>query len=114
MIVSKGEKSVSSRAGHQLMEGNPYANARYQQATNNLDQLVDILQSGDVHAFGQIAELEALTLHALMMSSQPPYLLMKPNSLAMIEKIRQYRLDTQHPLYFTPGCRTQPSFVVSR
>ncbi len=101
LIVSKGEKSVSSRAGHQLMEGNPYANARYQQATNNLDQLVGILQSGDVHAFGQIAELEALTLHALMMSSQPPYLLMKPNSLSMIEKIRQYRLETQHPLYFT-------------
>ena len=101
LIVSKGEKSVSSRAGHQLMEGNPYAPARYQQASSNLDQLIDILKTGDLHGFGQIAELEALTLHALMMSSQPPYLLMKPNSLAMIEKIREYRSDTQHPLYFT-------------
>jgi diphosphomevalonate decarboxylase len=26
---------------------------------------------------------------------------MKPNSLAMIEKIREYRADTQQPLYFT-------------
>ena len=101
LIVSKGEKSVSSRAGHQLMEGNPYAAARYQQANDNMAKLVDVLKAGDVHAFGEIAELEALTLHALMMSSQPPYLLMKPNSLAMIEKIREYRNETGQPLYFT-------------
>lgn len=101
LIVSKGEKSVSSRAGHQLMESNPYAAARYQQANENMAKLVDVLKAGDAHAFGQIAELEALTLHALMMSSQPPYLLMKPNSLAMIEKIRVYRAETNLPLYFT-------------
>jgi diphosphomevalonate decarboxylase len=101
LIVSKGEKSVSSRAGHQLMEGNPYASARYQQANDNMGSLIDILKAGDASAFGQIAEQEALTLHALMMSSQPPYVLMKPNSLAMIEKIRQFRTETNQPLYFT-------------
>lgn len=101
LIVSKGEKSVSSRAGHQLMEGNPYAAARYQQANANLAKLIDVLKAGDAHAFGQIAELEALTLHALMMSSQPPYLLMKPNSLSIIEKIQQFRAESNLPLYFT-------------
>ncbi len=101
LIVSKGEKKVSSRAGHGLMEGNPYAHARYEQAYLHMRQLQDVLRGGDVETFGQVAELEALTLHALMMSSQPPYVLMQPNSLALISKVRDFREESGLPLYFT-------------
>jgi diphosphomevalonate decarboxylase len=101
LIVSKEEKQVSSRAGHALMEGNPYAQPRYAQARKHLTLLIDALKSGDMPAFGKIVEDEALTLHALMMSSNPSYMLMQPNSLAIIEKVRAYRADTGHQLYFT-------------
>jgi diphosphomevalonate decarboxylase len=101
LIISKGEKSVSSRAGHALMEGNIYANNRYQQAKQNMQQLLLALQKGDVESFGKITEREALTLHALMMSSNPPYILMEPNSLAAIQKVRQFRSETGHSLYFS-------------
>ena len=101
LIASRAEKSVSSRAGHSLMEGNPYATPRYQQANKRMRTLVEVLQNGDVETFGTIAENEALTLHALMMTSNPSYLLMRPNSLKMIELIRAYRQDTQHPIYFS-------------
>lgn len=101
LIASRGEKSVSSSAGHQLMEGNIYAENRYTQARQRLLSLIDILKSGDFEAFGIISENEALTLHALMMTSNPSYILMRPNSLAMIEKVRQFRNDTQTPLYFS-------------
>ena len=101
LIISKGEKGVSSSAGHQLMEQNTYAGPRYQEARQRLHRLLDILRSGDLEAFGMICEQEALTLHALMMCSYPPYILMRPNTLAAIEKIRQFRADTGHPLYFS-------------
>lgn len=101
LIVSREEKSVSSRAGHALMEGNPYAEPRYTQARQRMSILLDAMKSGDLATFGQIAEDEALTLHALMMCSKPSYTLMRPDSLAIIEKVRQYRADTGHPLYFT-------------
>ncbi|MEM6317950.1 MAG: diphosphomevalonate decarboxylase [Bacteroidota bacterium] len=101
LIASKGEKSVSSRAGHALMEGNAYAQPRYEQANRRMEQLVAVLKNGDVETFGEIAENEALTLHALMMTSEPSYILMRPNSLKMIELIRQYRQDTKHPIYFS-------------
>ena len=101
LIVSKEEKAVSSRAGHALMEGNPYADARYTQARMRLDQLTDALRTGDLPAFGKIAEDEALTLHALMMCSNPSYMLMQPASLSIIEKVRQFRADTGHQVYFT-------------
>lgn len=101
LLISKSEKSVSSRAGHGLMEGNPYATARYAQATRRTDEMLTVLQNGDVERFGEILESEALTLHALMMSSHPPYILIRPNTLAVIERIHQFRSDTGLPLYFT-------------
>lgn len=101
LIVSQGEKSVSSSAGHELMENNNYAPVRYQQAGQNLRKLMASLQQGDLETFGQITESEALTLHALMMTGNPSYILMRPNSLEAIERVRQFRKETGTPLYFS-------------
>jgi diphosphomevalonate decarboxylase len=101
LIVSQGSKSVSSRAGHALMDGNLYAESRYKQAKQNLHNLLGALQSGDVDVVGQLSESEALTLHALMMSSNPPYILMKPNTITLIEEVRRFRQETKLPLYFS-------------
>jgi diphosphomevalonate decarboxylase len=54
-----------------------------------------------VEEFGRIAEDEALTLHALMMSSNPSFMLIEPNTVALIKKIRAFRADTGHPVFFT-------------
>jgi len=101
LIVSQGEKSVSSRAGHGLMVGNPYAENRYTQARQHTHNLLAALKTGDLEAFGHILESEALTLHALMMASNPPYILMKPHTITLIEKVQAFRKDTGHPLYFS-------------
>ena len=101
LIVSGETKSVSSRAGHGLMEGNPYASARYGQANENIKNLLAALKSGDVDTFINITESEALQLHALMMCSTPSFILMKPNTLRIIEEVRRFRNETQIPLCFT-------------
>ncbi len=101
LIVSGEQKSVSSRAGHALMDGNPYAPARYAQANENIKNLLSALQSGDLDTFIIITESEALQLHALMMCSNPSYILMKPNTLNLINEIREFRQETKIPLCFT-------------
>lgn len=101
LIVSKGEKAVSSRAGHALMETNIYADNRYRQAKQRFHQLLPALEEGNLEIFGRITESEALTLHALMMTSTPPYILMRPNSLHIIQKVRAFRERNKLPLYFT-------------
>jgi diphosphomevalonate decarboxylase len=100
-IVSKGEKSVSSRMGHGLMEGNVYAKPRFAQANARMETLLAALKAGDVDTVGQIVEDEALTLHALMMTSTPSFTLLKPNTLKMIEILRGYREATKIPVYFS-------------
>jgi diphosphomevalonate decarboxylase len=101
LLISTGEKSVSSSAGHGLMDHSPYAEARYKQAQRHCEEMLTVLRRGDVERFGEILELEALTLHALMMASQPPYLLLEPNTITAIRKVQDWRKSTGHPLYFT-------------
>ena len=101
LIVSGETKSVSSRAGHALMEGNPYAPARYAQANENIKNLLSALKSGDLDTFINITESEALQLHALMMCSNPSFILMKPNTLNIINEIRRFREETKTPVCFT-------------
>ncbi len=101
LIVDSGEKNVSSSAGHALMQQHPYRSARKDQAENNLKQLLNALRQGDLHTFGEVAENEALSLHGLMMSSNPGYTLMHPNSLRLIEKIRNFRKENGLPVCFT-------------
>ena len=101
LIVSKEKKSVSSSQGHALMDGNIYAKARYQQADQNMKLLLSSMKEGDLWTFGKIVEDEALSLHALMMCSDPSFILMKPNTLQVIESIRKFRKDTKVPIFFT-------------
>lgn len=101
LIISGKEKAVSSRAGHALMENNIYADNRYTQAKQQFHQLLISLKTGNLSEFGRITEGEALTLHALMMASNPPYILMEPNSLIVINKIKEFRNETKHPIYFS-------------
>lgn len=101
LIVSKEEKSVSSSAGHKLMEDNDFAIPRYEQAKRRLPILMEALEKGDWGTFGRIAENEALTLHALMMASEESYILMVPNSLVMINEIRKFREESGIHAYFS-------------
>jgi len=101
LIVSAKEKTVSSTAGHALMNNNIYASSRYAQANKRVADLLKIMKTDDVDAFGKIAEDEAMTLHALMMCSDPSYVLIEPGTLEMIKEIRSFRQRTKLPIYFT-------------
>lgn len=87
LLVHKGQKTVSSTVGHGLIDDNPYATARFSQAGENMTAIKAILKSGDLDGFINLVESEALTLHSLMMSSNPYFILMKPNTLKIIEAI---------------------------
>ena len=101
LLVDKGVKQVSSTVGHKLMFDHPFAKERFSQAHNNLAKLIDVLISGDLKAFVKIVENEALTLHAMMMTSMPYFILMKPNTLEIINKIWEYRAKNMSNICFT-------------
>ncbi|MFD1615629.1 diphosphomevalonate/mevalonate 3,5-bisphosphate decarboxylase family protein [Gelatiniphilus marinus] len=101
LLVDKGEKQVSSTIGHNLMHNHPFAIERFKQAQNNLSILIDTFKTGDLKTFIEIVESEALTLHAMMMTSMPYFILMKPNTLEIINKIWMFRKATNSNICFT-------------
>jgi len=100
LLIDRGQKAVSSSLGHQLMEGHSYAVKRFAQAHDHLDQIHNAMRNADLEQFSTLVELEALTLHAMMMTSTPAFLLMQPNTLAVIRKLEQFRIDSGlHPCF---------------
>lgn len=100
LLVDKGEKQVSSTVGHELMKDHPFAERRFAQAHENIDKLQEIFRSGDLEEFIKVVESEALTLHAMMMTGQPYFLLMKPNTLEIINRIMTFRNSSGlHPCF---------------
>ena len=101
LLIDKGEKTVSSSLGHGLMNNHPYASSRFAQAHENQSRLLTAMLDADLGSFGEIVESEALTLHGMMMTSMPYFILMKPNTLEVIQRIWSFREATNHPVYFT-------------
>ncbi|WP_018675083.1 diphosphomevalonate/mevalonate 3,5-bisphosphate decarboxylase family protein [Riemerella columbina] len=101
LLIHEGQKTVSSSVGHGLMNTNPYAERRFQEARENFVPLKEILKTGDLSRFITLVEHEALTLHAMMMMSEPAFILMKTGTLEVINKIWAFRKETDLPLFFT-------------
>ena len=101
LLVDKGEKQISSSVGHNLMHNHPFAQNRFVQANQNLTKLISVFENGNLSQFIEIIESEALQLHAMMMTSLPYFILIKPNTLEIINRIWMYRKETGSSVCFT-------------
>lgn len=110
-IVSSKEKAVGSSAGHALMENHPYKEARIAQANENTKALLKWLDEGNIEKAGEVLEEEALALHGLMATSRPSYILMRPETLAIIEKVQEFRRDRSAQVYFTLDAGPNPHII---
>lgn len=100
-IVSSKEKEISSTIGHGMMDEHVFKDARIKQANKNYHDIINAMQNGDLMEFGRILEQEALSLHALMMSSHDSYTLLEGNSIELIKAVRLWRQAHKEPLFFT-------------
>jgi diphosphomevalonate decarboxylase len=101
LLIDEGEKSVSSSKGHNRLEHHPYSQARFSQGFDHTAQLVTALKEGDKDTFMRISRIEALTLHAMMMTGNPGYFLLKPNTLQVLNLIDAQANKTGLPLFYT-------------
>jgi diphosphomevalonate decarboxylase len=84
-----------------MMNGHPYAGARFAHALSNLKKVIPAIQTGDLQTFIAVVENEALSLHAMMMASNPGFILFGANTLGIVQKIVKFRGQTGVNLCFT-------------
>ncbi|MHB8629021.1 MAG: diphosphomevalonate decarboxylase [Aggregatilineales bacterium] len=122
VAVSQKEKAVSSTDGHELAEKSPFFQARLATLADRLNRIRAAILECDFETFGQEIEAEAISFHAVAMtspnitSSTLPsgiyYWL--PSTLDLMLSTHEWRQDGL-PVYFTLDagptvhlvCRTQ-------
>lgn len=99
-LVSTEAKEVASSQGHKLAKSSPLYSARLYQVEEDLEQVREAILSRDFERLGSVAEREALSLHAIMMTSQPSLLYWSPATVRVIKEVRRWR-EEGRPIYFT-------------
>ena len=99
LIVSDERKSLSSTAGHDLMDKHPLRTARVEQASHNMQDIVLAMKEGDLLSFGKIVEEEARSLHALIFQSG--HWLLSDKTLSILRSIQTIRDELGVFFYFT-------------
>lgn len=101
LIVSSKSKAISSSEGHQMMNNHPFADSRYKLAHRNLRDLLNVLKDGNEKEFFKITEHEANILHSLLLSSMPGVILMKPQTIEIINAINSFRQKANMSMGYT-------------
>jgi diphosphomevalonate decarboxylase len=83
------------------MNHHPYREGRIKQANDNIKKLIPALKTADWNTIAAVSEEEACSLHGLMMSSNPSYVLLEPESLRIIQRIRHWRSKYNKPIFFS-------------
>jgi diphosphomevalonate decarboxylase len=101
VIVEEQKKKVSSTKGHSLAGENPFLKARLALVKKNLVEIKKAFKNKDFSLLGEVIESETLSLHSVMMTSQPALIYWQPATLAIIHQIISWREQGLIESYFT-------------
>ncbi len=99
-VISREHKSVGSTGGHRLATTSPLNVARLAHVHTALAQARSAILARDLEMLGDVLEQDALTMHAVMMTSQPSLLYWEPGTVAVMHAVRRWRQEGI-PAYFT-------------
>lgn len=100
-VVSSTPKQVSSEGGHRLAATSPLNDARVAHANRLLPEVVDAIQGRSLDRLGPLIEMDALAMHAVMMTSSPNLLYWQPGTVEIIQAVQRWRFEDGLPAYFT-------------
>lgn len=93
-LVERGPKPVSSRvAMRRTVETSPLYEPWAVSSAADLDGMLAALRQGDLDAVGEIAERNALGMHATMLAARPAVRYLTPATLTVLDAVLQLRRD---------------------
>jgi diphosphomevalonate decarboxylase len=98
-VVSKSHKKTGSSEGHTLAPTSVLQNARVHHAAERLERCRTAILSRDFTALADVVELDSNLMHAVMMTSTPPLFYWQPQTLALMQAVREWRAEGIQVLY---------------
>lgn len=99
-IVSDAHKEVGSGGGHAAATSSPLFQGRLASLPERLALVRRAILERDMAALGPALEAEALSLHAIALTSRPPILYWSPETVALLHATRRWRAEGLE-VYFT-------------
>jgi diphosphomevalonate decarboxylase len=100
-MVDRSEKPVSSReAMRRTVLTSPFYPAWVTSTTQSLESALTACADGDIERLGRITETNALRMHAVIQSSDPPLRYLTPTSVAIFDRVAALR-ESGVPAYAT-------------
>ena len=94
VVLSDGRKTISStRAMKQTMTASPLYPAWVEASREDLRAALEAVRSGDLARLGEVAEANALGMHASMMAARPAIMYWLPRTVEVLHTIRAMRQD---------------------
>jgi diphosphomevalonate decarboxylase len=90
-IVESGAKGVSSLEGHRRALTSPFFATRQARLEERFLLVRQAILDRDLATLGPLIEEEAIELHLIAMSSQPPIFYWRAGTLAVLEEVRRMR-----------------------
>lgn len=100
-VTSRKEKKVKSRAGmNQTVNTSPFYSNWVESTKKDVDSMKELIKKKDFTKVGELAEHNALKMHAVMMTTCPSLIYFNPLSLELMHYVQDAR-DNGLELYFT-------------
>ena len=92
-IVSASHKKTGSTEGHAVATTSPLQAARVGDTPRRLEICRNAILSKDFDLFASIVELDSNLMHSVMITSTPALHYWTPTSLAVMDAVRQWRME---------------------
>ena len=100
VIVSTDKKDVATSEGQKRVESSGFFQTRLTHIDEKIKACKRLMKDRNFSEFGRLVEMEALELHAIMLTSWPPLIYWLPQSLYVMKSVQKWRTEGLD-IYFT-------------
>lgn len=92
-IVSNEKKMIPTSEGQKSAQSSPFYSKRISLMNEKIKLCKEYLNKKDFVRFGELIEKEALEMHAIMLTSNPPLIYWLPITVLLMKKVLEWRRE---------------------
>jgi diphosphomevalonate decarboxylase len=94
VLVESNQKKVSSREGmKRTVDTSPFYSGWLNTVEKDLEKAKEAIRNRDFHSLGEVAEANALKMHATMLGADTPVLYWQSGTMEVIHKVQSIRAE---------------------